>query len=141
MLRPFSAPPGPGPSYTSHPQNIQKVRLRRTFSIFCGWLVYDGPGPGGAENGRNIIPEPILFFGKGSNILLTATPLSLDLMFKIGIVWEVSSMAGLGNRATKQIGHGLGPKARLVALSGLNFDQFWPLCGRDWSQFWGRSRD
>ena len=37
--------------------------------------MYDGPSPGGAENGRSIIPEPLLFFGNGSNIPLTATPL------------------------------------------------------------------
>ncbi len=39
-----------------------------------------------------------------------------------GIVWGVCFVAGLENRATRQIGHGLGPKMPLVTVSGHNRD-------------------
>ena len=76
FLRTSVSPPSRSPysTYVTWYRDSNKTHTcSNTFQICGGWLVYDGPGPGGAENGRNIVLEPVLFFGKGSNILLTAT--------------------------------------------------------------------
>ena len=64
-----------GAGTTIHePSAEYRTNAEAIFSIFCGRFVYDGPGPGGAENCRTIIPMPTSLCGKGSSILLTATP-------------------------------------------------------------------